>query len=88
MHQNNFSLFLRTLLAQYTNSKKLQIHVKIKLGEQVIIKEKKYSIIVLELKGNERSQETDKELSTLASKNCINVSLQKESVTLEIPAIS
>ncbi|CAA6823439.1 MAG: Unknown protein [uncultured Sulfurovum sp.] len=87
MHQNNFSLLLRNLFIQSNESKILKISVKIKLGEQVFIKNKKYAIIVLELTSSNRNNKMDKELKVLAQKNCIDINLQKESVTLEIPAI-
>ncbi|CAA6818874.1 MAG: Unknown protein [uncultured Sulfurovum sp.] len=88
MHQNNFSLLLRTLFSQFDSSKHLDINMKIKLGEQVMIKEKKYSIIVLELKSDTRKSEADKELKKMANKNCIDIQFKKGSITLEVPAIS
>ena len=88
MHQNNFSLFLRHLLSSFKESKKLEINVKIKLGEQVVIKEKRYAIIILSVKSSSRDNEKDNELKELADKNCINLQLRKSLVTLEIPAIA
>ena len=87
IHQNNFSLFLRKILTQFNESKHLKINVKIKLGERVVFKDKKYSIIVLELNSNTRNDELDKELESLANKNCITLQLTKKMITLEIPAI-
>jgi hypothetical protein len=87
IHQNNFSLFLRKIFTEFDKSKNLKINVKIKLGERVVFKEKKYAIIVLELKSNTRKSEIDKELKELAEKNCINIQLQKNTVTLEVPSI-
>ena len=88
MHQNNFSLFLRQLLSSFKKSKKLEINVKIKLGEQVVIKERKYAIIVLSVKSNLRDNQKDTELKELAEKNSIDLQLRKSLVTLEIPAIA
>lgn len=87
IHQNNFSLFLRKIFTQFEESKNLKVNVKIKLGERVVFKEKKYAIVVLELKSNARKSEIDKELKELADKNCINIQLQKSTVILEIPSI-
>jgi len=84
IHQNNFSLFLGKLLSQFSESKKLKISVKIKLGEQVVLKGKKYAIIVLELKGKLKKEEA---LRDLAEKNFITMQVANNSVTLEIPAI-
>ena len=87
IHQNNFSLFLRKILTEFEESKNLKINVKIKLGERVVFKEKKYAIVVLELKSNTRKNEIDEELESLAQKNCINIQLQKNTMVLEIPSI-
>ncbi len=88
MHQNNFSLFLRHLLSSFYENKELEINVKIKLGEQIIIKDKRYSIIILKLKSNVRNNERDKELENFAQKNSINIQVQKNAVLLEIPSIT
>ncbi len=88
MHQNNFSLLLRKIFSQFKKSKYLKINVKIKLGERVIFKDKKYAIVVLELKSNTRRNEGNEELKNLAAKNGINIQIKKESINLEIPAIS
>ena len=87
IHQNNFSLFLRKIFTQFEESKNLKINVKIKLGERVVFKNKKYAIVVLELKSNARKNEIDEELKDLASKNGINIQLQRNTVSLEVPSI-
>jgi len=88
VHQNNFSLLLSNLLAQFIDSEKLQINAKIKLAERMVIKEKKYAIIVLELRGEKRVIEKDNELKKLAQKNCIDMVATDTYIGLEIPAIS
>jgi len=87
LHQNNFSLLLRSLFTQFENSKKLEISIKIKLGERIVIKEKRYFIIVLQLLCQNRDSSQDKELELLALKNHINIYFKKNSTLLEIPAI-
>jgi hypothetical protein len=87
IHQNNFSLFLRKVLSQFSKSKKLKISVKIKLGEQVVLKGKKYAIIVLELQGQLTKEEKEETLSQLAERNFITMQVEKNRVILEIPAI-
>jgi len=87
IHQNNFSLFLRKLLSQFSESKKLKISVKIKLGERVVLKGKKYAIIIIELKGNIKKDAKDEALRELAEKNFITMQFLTNRVTLEIPAI-
>jgi len=88
IHQNDFSLLLRNLFSQFEKTKKLEIIVKIKIGERVVVKSKRYSIIVLQLKSNTRDDETDRELELLAHKNHINMHFKKDHAILEIPAIS
>jgi len=87
IHQNDFSLLLRNLFTQFEKSKELEIVVKIKIGERVVVKSERYSIIILQLKSEERENDTDRELELLAHKNHINLHFQKEYATLEIPAI-
>jgi len=87
MHQNNFSLLLRHLFAQFQKSKILEITIKVKLGEQIIIKNNKYAIILLKMKSDMRDKASDKELKNLADKNHINLQLNNASLSLEIPAV-
>jgi len=87
IHQNDFSLLLRNLFDQFKDIEKLEIILKIKLGERIVVKEKRYSIIILQLKSNNRNSEKDKELELLALKNHINIHFKKNHTLLEIPAI-
>ena len=87
LHQNNFSLLLRSLFTQFENSKNLEISIKIKLGERIVVKEKRYFIIVLQLLCQNRDSSQDKELELLALKNHINIHFKKNATLLEIPAI-
>lgn len=88
IHQNNFSLLLRNLFAQFIDSKRLEVNVKIKLGERVVIKDKKYAIIILNLTSETRHNSKDNELKKLAEKNCIDILFKESSIVLEIPAIN
>ncbi len=87
LHQNNFSLLLRHLLSAFKESDKLAISLKIKLGERVIIKNKNYSIIVLELKGNLQKEKKKNELRKLADRSAITLQIRDNTIVLEIPAI-
>ena len=88
IHQNDFSLLLRNLFLQFEFTSKLHIILKIKLGERVVIKSKRYSIIVIEFKSDQRQQNKDKELELLALKNHINIHFKETSSIIEIPAIT
>jgi len=87
IHQNDFSLLLRHLFAQFEATKELKIMVKIKLGERVVVKNTRHSIIILQLTSDQREDETDKELELLALKNHINIHFKYNRAVLEIPAI-
>ena len=87
LHQNNFSLLLRNLFAQFENSVNLEINIKIKIGERIVVKNKRYSIIVLQLLCKNRTKSQDKELELLALKNHINIHFRENAIRLEIPAI-
>ncbi len=87
IHQNDFSLLLRNIFTQFEESENLEILVKIKLGERVVVKNQRYSIIVIQLKSNKRDESTDREIELLAHKNHINIHFKKQEIILEIPAI-
>jgi hypothetical protein len=87
IHQNNFSMLLRHIFSQFDNTKKLDITMKIKLGERIVVKEKRYSIISLQIKSHQRDNEQDKEIELLSLKNHINIHFKKSTTILEIPAI-
>ena len=87
IHQNNFSLLLRNIFTQFEESTKLEILIKIKLGERVVIKNERYSIIIIQLKSNKRKESIDREIELLAHKNHINIHFKKQEIILEIPAI-
>ena len=87
VHQNDFSMLLRHIFAQFSKNKKLDISMKIKLGERVVVKEKRYSIIILQIQSATREKEQDKEIELIALKNHINIHFKKCTTILEIPAI-
>ena len=87
IHQNNFSMLLRHVFSQFKESKKVEIIMKIKLGERVVVKEKRYSIISLQIQSTKRQSTQDKEIELIALKNHINIHFKSSCTILEIPAI-
>jgi len=87
IHQNDFSMLLRHIFSQFLENKNLEITMKIKLGERVVVKDKRYSIIILHVKSTSREKEYDKEIELLALKNHINIHFKESAAILEIPAI-
>ena len=88
IHQNDFSMLLRHIFSQFLENKNLEITMKIKLGERVVVKDKRYSIIILKVKSTSRDKKYDKEIELLALKNHINIHFKKSATILEIPAIN
>ena len=87
IHQNNFSLLLRNIFTQFEESKALKILIKIKLGERVVVKHERYSIIIIQLQSSKREEHNDREIELLSHKNHINIHFKKQEIILEIPAI-
>jgi len=88
IHQNNFSMLLRHIFSQFLENRSLEITMKIKLGERVVVKNKRYSIIILQVKSTFRDKKYDKEIELLALKNHINIHFKESATILEIPAIA
>ncbi|NEW60051.1 hypothetical protein GSY74_02035 [Sulfurovum sp. bin170] len=87
MQQNSFSMLLRKLFEQYATAKKIDITLKINIGETIVIAEKKYPIIMLMVKSDSRERDSDEEIEKLTLQNHTTAYFQKESVILEIPCI-
>ena len=88
LHQNNFSFLLRTLFAQFSNSKTINITLKIKIGELIVVNDKKYPIVLLKIESDQRDRTNDIEITKITSNHFINAQLDDQAVQLEIPAIS
>ncbi len=88
IHQNNFSFLIRKIFEQMKNSKQITINIKIKIGEMIVVNNKKYPIILFILQSEYRDKQSDKEIQNIAIENYINIHLKDTSIALEIPAIS
>jgi len=88
LHQNNFSFLLRTMFTQYTHAKLINITLKIKIGEMIVVNKKKYPIVLLKIESNQRDNHSDHEIKEITSKHFINAQLEENLITFEIPAIS
>ena len=87
IQQNRFSILLRKLFEQFEDAKEIDIILKIKIGEKIIIDEKRYPIVILEIKSNSRTNDSDVEIERLSLKNYITAYFHKQSVSLEIPCV-
>ena len=85
--QNNFSKILRKMLDAFRSEKSINITLKLLIGQQVIIDNKKESIVQLSVCANGRYSDRDEELSTLTAQSQIKCLLQESAIILEIPLI-
>ncbi len=88
IHQNNFSFILRKVFEQFQEVKMVNITLKIKIGEMIVVNQKRYPIILFKIESTQREYENDTHIKKAASSNYINVALEEHSITLEIPAIN
>ncbi|MCH9741460.1 MAG: hypothetical protein K0U38_11575, partial [Epsilonproteobacteria bacterium] len=88
IHQNNFSFLLRKLFSQFTESKIINITLKIKIGELIVVNDKKYPIILFKVESDQRDKSYDEEIKEITINNFINTHTEKTSITFEIPAIT
>ncbi len=87
IHQNNFSLLIRKIFEQMKQSSKIEIKIKIKIGEVIVINKNRYPIILFNFICKNRDRTKDKEILNIATENQINVHFNSNMVSLEIPAI-
>ena len=85
--QNNFSKLLRKVLDAFRSSDSIDISLKYLIGEHVIIKGKKESLIQLKVQANGRYHDTDKEICKLAENSHIKCIVKEQNIKLEIPLI-
>jgi len=87
INQNHFSKLLRKALDAFRASDSIDISLKLLIGQQVIIENKKIAIVQLAIKANGRYSDKDNEIQNLASQSQIKCLLQEYSIKLEIPLI-
>jgi len=85
--QNKFSILLRKIFESYIDANKIDISLTIKIGDSIIIDEKKYPIVVLKIDTNHRAEHNDEHIKQLAIQNHQICYLFKNSTILEIPCV-
>lgn len=89
IHQNNVSMLLRKTLEQFKRCKNMDVSLKFKLGERIIIDKKRYAIVVLELKSAQTIDISSKmQVKEIARLNYINVHFDDKGISLEFPLIA
>lgn len=87
MQQNSFSFLLRSILERCYDANEVNIILKIKIGETIMLEKKKYPILMLMVKADKKAQRSQEEIEKLALQNHITAYFQKDFVILEIPCI-
>jgi hypothetical protein len=87
IHQNNFSFILQKIFEQFYEAESINITLKIKIGEMIVVNQKRYPIILFKIESNQREHQLDIDIKEIATNNHINVILEDHSISLEIPAI-
>lgn len=87
MQQNSFSFLLRSILEKCYRANRVEIILKIKIGETIMLGQKKYPILMLMVKADKKAERSNEEIEKLAIQNHITAYFQKDFVILEIPCI-
>ncbi|MCK5854164.1 MAG: hypothetical protein KAG56_03005 [Sulfurovaceae bacterium] len=87
MQQNSFSFLLRSILEKCYTANRVEIILKIKIGETIMLGQKKYPILMLMVKADKKAERSNEEIEKLAIQNHITAYFQKDFVILEIPCI-
>ncbi|RLA57286.1 MAG: hypothetical protein DRQ78_13645 [Epsilonproteobacteria bacterium] len=85
--QNNFSKLLRKTLDTFRSSDSIDISLKLLIGQQVIIDNKKEAIVQLAINANGRYVDTDEEIQNIAAESQVKCMLKENMIKLEIPLL-
>jgi len=85
--QNQFSKLVRKILEAFRSSDSILISLKLRIGEYIIIGDKKEHIIELKVEANGRYVNSDEEIKKIAQLNHITTILKEHSIYLQIPFI-
>jgi len=87
-NQNDIALLLGKVFDKFQDLKNIDISLKIKVSEKIIIENKKYNIVVLSFSSFDYlDNSNNNQIKELAIQNHINIYLGDNSITLELPVI-
>ncbi len=86
-NQNTLSLLLRKILDSFKNSQFVNINMSLKIGEFIIIDEKRYNVISLSYVSESRDKQEDLNIRRLAEDLSFDIYLNNKNVSLDIPLI-
>ncbi len=85
--QNSFSKLLRKVLNLFKSSNKIEISLKVAIGEYVVVDEHRYKILRLEISGDYRGVSQDKHIIQLCEEMQITATIDSKKIVLDIPFI-
>ncbi|SFV52252.1 hypothetical protein MNB_SV-13-2169 [hydrothermal vent metagenome] len=85
--QNTFSKILRKSLDAFSLSSQIYISLKILISQYIIIENEKKSIVQLRIKGDQRKNDADKEISNLCIERQIKCFPKVHELILEVPLL-
>ena len=88
LHQNTFCILMREIFASLNNSNYINISVKIKMGEMIIVAEQKCYIICLDIGFDTRDNCNNNIINSLSKQSHILLSMDDNKIDLEIPCIT
>ncbi len=89
IHQNNFCMLMKEIFASLQHSKHINIIVKLKMGKMIIIKNKKYYIVCLNIHFDTHNSINfnNYKINTLSDRSLISLSMDENIISFEIPCI-
>lgn len=84
---DNFLKLLSKIYASFSNSKVITTKLHLKTGEHINYKNKKFSIFILEVSGEERDKEDDYLIRESAPKSSAAVNIKDKSISVELPLV-
>jgi len=87
IEQNQFSKLIRKTLESFIIADYISISLTLKIGEYIIISNKKENIIELKVEANNRYKKLDKEIKKIAHSNHISTIFKENAIYLHIPFI-
>jgi len=87
IHQNNLSILIQKIFECFKEKKEIAISLHLKIGQKVIIENKRYPIVSLKVQNKELTIKNPQELYDLAQKNYAKIYIEKEYIELDLPMI-
>ncbi len=85
--QNNFSKLLRKSLESFRRSSRIEVSLKMTIGEFIIIDDRRYPLLRLRIQANGRYPDEDAAIRKLAESMQLVPLLEESGITLDIPCI-